>query len=302
MYTEKNVLEILNKEKVTYKTNHLNGIVIHSFSALKDLKENSITWVKRIDEQSLIYLNAVSQVLALSDINEYREDLDNIIFVPNLKRTFFRIIKELFHNLDYDQQTPKIEEDSTVLSKYIGDSLYVGHHSFIDRNVSIGNRVTIMHNVVIQGNVIIGDDVFIESGANIGVCGFGYYLNEENKSERVPHLGKVIIGNKVVIGASACIARGSLNDTVIEDNVKIDNLCHIAHSVHLKNGAMITACSEISGSVTVGENTWLGPNTSIKNGLTLGNNVFTGIATNIVKNVPDDVLIYGNPGKTKEGQ
>ncbi|MXQ72771.1 hypothetical protein GSF08_02265 [Clostridiaceae bacterium DONG20-135] len=299
MYSINDVLKILEKGKVKYKYNYLAEISINAFSSLNDLKENSITWVKHINEHSVAYLKNTSNVLFLCDIDEYREDLDNVIFVANLKRTFFRIIKEFFGEMDYDQQIPKVEKSAIVLSEKIGNSVYIGHHSFIDRNVSIGNNVTILHNVVIQGNVSIADDVFIESGANIGVCGFGYYLNEQNKSERVPHLGRIIIGNKVVIGAGTCIARGSLNDTIIEDNVKIDNLCHIAHSVHLRDGAMITACSEISGSVTIGENTWLGPNTSIKNGLTLGNNVFTGIATNVVKDVPDDTLIYGNPGKIK---
>lgn len=219
--------------------------------------------------------------------------------MDNVKRVYFRVLKHFFKNMDYDLKVPRIENSAVVMCENYGENLYVGQNSFIDKDVVIGNNVTILHNVVIQGNVKIGNDCIIESGTVIGACGFGYYKNEIGKPEKVPHLGGVVIGNNVTIGAGNCISRGSINDTIIEDNVKTDNLCHIAHSDHLKDGVMLAACAELSGSVTIGEDTWIAPGVTVINGAKIGKDVYTGIATNIVKDVPDGALIYGNPGKVK---
>lgn len=302
IYTSQDILHYLDMNNINYRTSGLKDMSINTFCPFNNLKENAITWAKKLKPEDYQRVGEYSNMIVFTDMVNFHEKSTNFIFVENLKATFFRTIKYMFSHLDFDIKESKIEDSAIVLTENIGENLYVGHQSFIDKDVSIGDNVTIMNNVVIQGNVSIGNSVFIESGSIIGVCGFGYYMNNEGKPEKVHHLGKVMIGNNVTIGAATCICRGSLDNTVIEDNVKIDNLCHIAHSVHLKDGAMVAACAEISGSAIIGENTWIAPNVSVINGVTVGNDVSTGIATNIVKNVPDNVLIYGNPGKIKEKQ
>lgn len=292
-----------------YNTLHANDIFYKStckdmkfrtFCTFNDKKEEAITWLKNPDAQDITVLSRYNNFITFIDIEAYDGKLKNVIFVQDLKRTFFTLIKCFFEHLDTDVKVAKVEKNATLLSEYHGENLYVGHHSFIDENVVLGNDVTIMNNVTIQGNVIIGNDVFIESGTVIGACGFGYFKDKDNHSQKVPHLGRVIIGNHVFIGAGNMISRGSLNDTIIKDYVKTDNLCHIAHSSILEEGVMLAACAELSGSVKIGENTWIAPGVSIINGAVVGKNVYTGIGTNIVKDVPDGVLIYGNPGKIKE--
>lgn len=293
------ICKFLDGYAVTYKYNRCNA-KINSCCSLNDLKDNSLTWIKILTEENKKMIADYNDLLVFTDMKYYDEKVDNTIFVNNLKTVFFSIVKHFFSELDIDIKKPNIEKTANVLSRQYGEGLYVGNNSFVDKNVIIGKNVTIMNNVVIQGNVIIGNNVFIESGSNIGVCGFGYYKNEYGKPVKVPHIGGVVIGNDVVVGAGTCICRGSLDNTIIHDNVKIDNLCHIAHSVKLENGVMVAACSEISGSTVIGEDTWIAPGVTIINGTTIGNNVYTGIATNIVKDVPDNTLIYGNPGKIKE--
>lgn len=298
-YTEKDVFSFFNKLNINYEST-CSKIKFTDVCSIEGLKNNSITWVKEINDGVYNKINGYNNLLVISDIKFYNEKYENIIFIPDLKNNFFELIKYCFSHNDPDIKKAKIEDSSVILSNNFGDNLYVGHHSFIDENVMIGNNVTIMNNVVIQGKVEIGDNTFIESGAVIGAVGFGYYKDSNNHPQKVPHLGKVIIGNYVTIGAGSCISRGSLNDTIIKDYVKIDNLCHIAHSVHLDEDVMVAACAEISGSVHIGENTWIAPGVTVINGTKIGKDVFTGIGTNIVKNVPDNVLIYGNPGKIKE--
>lgn len=126
----------------------------------------------------------------------------------------------------------------------------------------------------------------------IGGEGFGYADNK-----KLPHIGKVIIGNNVDIGANCCIDRGCLDNTVIGDNVKIDNLVHIAHSVKIGKKTKIAAHTMIAGSVTIGEDVWIGPSVSIINGVTIGDDAYIGIGTNIITDVPAGETWCGNPGK-----
>lgn len=298
-YTQHDVYALLIHLNINYKST-CEDIHFNKFCSINTLENSSITWIKKINKEHISLLKQHSNVLVFSDINYFDDDIKNIIYVPNLKRSFFRIIGSLFKKNTIASKVPLIEKTATMLSKHIGKNLYLGHNSFIDKDVVLGDNVMIMNNVVIQGKVSIGNDTFIESGAAIGVEGFGFFRNEDGNHEKVPHLGGVMIGNHVFIGANTCICKGSIDNTIIEDYAKIDNLCHIAHSTKIQENAVIIACSEISGSVHIGKNTWIAPGVTILNGLTIGNNVCIGIGSNIVKDVPDNVLIYGNPGKIKE--
>ena len=288
-------LNYLNEKKVHYRVNELKQILITQYCPLKALKPHAITWLKQYDAK---ITEANPETLFICKIEDHTEHGDNVIFVESLKRTFFRIIRDLF-NLDAMKES-KIEPSAVVLSKQVGDAVYIGHHTFIDKEVTIGDGTIIMHNVTIQGKVVIGDDCLIESGAVIGGCGFGTYLDEEGHPELVPHPAGVTIGDHVKIFANTCIVRGCLSDTIIEDHAMVDNLCHIAHNVHLHENVQVAACSEISGSATIGRDSWIAPGVTILNGIHVGENVYTGIGSNLVKDVPDHTLVYGNPAKSKK--
>jgi acetyltransferase-like isoleucine patch superfamily enzyme len=90
---------------------------------------------------------------------------------------------------------------------------------------------------------------------------------------------------------------GVLSNTVINDYVKTDDHVHIAHNVEVNWGCFITACSEISGSVRIGEQSWLGPNCSVIDKVTIGAKAFIGIGAVVTKDVSSSVVLAGNPGK-----
>ncbi|MEE6067403.1 UDP-3-O-(3-hydroxymyristoyl)glucosamine N-acyltransferase, partial [Avibacterium paragallinarum] len=106
-------------------------------------------------------------------------------------------------------------------------------------------------NVNIYHQVQIGEHCLIQSGAVIGSDGFGY-ANDKGRWIKIPQTGTVIIGNHVEIGACTCIDRGALDATVIEDNVIIDNLCQIAHNVHIGTGTAVAGGVIMAGSLKVG--------------------------------------------------
>ena len=111
------------------------------------------------------------------------------------------------------------------------------------------------------------------------------------------HLGGVDIGENVEIGAVNSVVRGALGNTVIQDYVKTDNLVHIAHNCFIGKGSLLTACAEISGSVTLGKNVWLGPNCSLNNKISIGDKSFIGLGAVVTKNIPPNEVWAGNPAR-----
>ncbi len=134
----------------------------------------------------------------------------------------------------------------------IGDGVQLGANVFIGPNTTVGAYTKAYPNVSIYHDCVIGERCLFQSGAVIGSDGFGY-ANEQGRWVKIPQTGRVHIGNMTEIGACTCIDRGALDDTVIGDNVIIDNLCQIAHAVRVGSGTAIAGCTTIAGSVTVGK-------------------------------------------------
>ena len=133
----------------------------------------------------------------------------------------------------------------------IGDEAIIGAGCFIGKNAKIGAKTQLWANVTIYHEVQIGSGCLIQSSAVIGSDGFGY-ANDRGRWIKIPQTGTVIIGNNVEIGACTCIDRGALDATVIEDNVIIDNLCQIAHHVHIGTGTAVAGGVIMAGSLKVG--------------------------------------------------
>lgn len=297
-YTIKNIVELLDKYNVEYHCEGKTDAGFDGFCPLNRLKDNSLTWVRNADNLNVDELNQHHNLVLIAENGASIPNASfSILYVPNAHRTFFRIVQELFAEMDPEIKLPQIASTAVVETEQFGEALYVGHHTVIEKGVKLGNHVTILNNVTIQGNVTIGDYTTIESGTVIGACGFGHYWDEEERPIDVPHFGGVVIGNHVKIGASNTISRGCLADTVIEDYVKTDNLVHIAHNDYIKYGAMLTACVEISGSTTVGKNAWLAPGTAVREGIELGDDIYTGIGTVITKSQPAGKVVVGVPAK-----
>jgi len=163
---------------------------------------------------------------------------------------------------------------------------------------SIGERSIIHSNCVIRDGVEIGDDVIVHPGAVIGADGFGFYRDNNDLFQRFPHLGGVKINNGVEIGANTTIDKGTLGNTEIGTNTKINNLCHIAHNVNIGNNCVINCGVTISGSVIVGDECWIGPGVNIRDGITIGKEALIGMGAAVVNNIADGVTAIGIPART----
>lgn len=133
--------------------------------------------------------------------------------------------------------------------------------------------------------------------SGIGGTGFGFVRNVDGELERFPHYGQVLLGQNVEIGQYACIDRGALTDTVLEDGVKIDNLCHIAHGAHIGAHTSIAALTCIEGSVRIGKRCTIGSNVTFQIGSGCGDEVIVGSGSVVTKWIPDGEVWAGNPAK-----
>ncbi|WP_096087297.1 UDP-3-O-(3-hydroxymyristoyl)glucosamine N-acyltransferase [Agaribacterium haliotis] len=134
----------------------------------------------------------------------------------------------------------------------IGDDTELYSGVCIGDESKIGARSLIFSNVVIYHQVELGDDVTVHANTTIGADGFGFAPSEAGWT-KIHQIGRVVIGNRVEIGANTSIDRGALGDTVIEDGVIIDNQVHIAHNVKIGEASALAGCTGIAGSTSIGK-------------------------------------------------
>ena len=175
----------------------------------------------------------------------------------------------------------------------IGDDCIIESGSVIDYKVKIGNRARIDSNVSVSYSVI-GGDVVILPGARIGQDGFGF-STDKGVHKKIYHTGRVIIGNNVEIGANSCIDRGSINDTIIEDLCRIDNLVQIGHNAYIKKGTILVAQVGIAGSSKVGSYCALGGQVGVAGHVTIADGVQIAGQGGVIQDIKEPGIMGGTP-------
>lgn len=139
----------------------------------------------------------------------------------------------------------------------IAANCQIGPGCFIGEGVSLGADTRLVANVTVCHQTQIGERAILHPGVVIGSDGFGL-ANDRGKWIKIPQVGRVVIGNDVEIGANTTVDRGAIEDTVIEDGVKIDNLVQIAHNVHIGAHTVLAGQVGIAGSAKIGKHCALG--------------------------------------------
>lgn len=176
----------------------------------------------------------------------------------------------------------------------IGCDSVIGCGAVIEEKVIIGKKCRIGSNVVINHGCIVGDNVIIESGAVIGGDGFGW-ANHDGTWVKIPQVGRVLIGNDVSIGNNACIDRGAIEDTIIEDNCIIDNMVHIAHNVKIGQGSAIAGQTGFAGSTTLGQNCTVAGQVGFSGHITIADNTHFLAKAGVTRNIEQSGVYSGFP-------
>ncbi|HET9580126.1 MAG TPA: UDP-3-O-(3-hydroxymyristoyl)glucosamine N-acyltransferase, partial [Usitatibacter sp.] len=162
----------------------------------------------------------------------------------------------------------------------------IGSGCAVGANVTIGAGTRLHPRVTIYDGCTLGARCIVHSGAVIGADGFGM-ARDSGRWVKIPQVGAVRIGDDVEIGANTTIDRGALDDTVVEDGVKLDNLIQIAHNCVIGAHTVIAGCTGISGSTTVGRHCMIGGGVGIVGHISICDNVvisgFSLVAKSILK-------------------
>jgi UDP-3-O-[3-hydroxymyristoyl] glucosamine N-acyltransferase len=187
-------------------------------------------------------------------------------------------------------------------SAIVAGTARVGSHVWIGRNARIGERVTIYPHCFIGDDVVVGDEsiiypnvsiyreceigrrVIIHAGAVIGADGFGLAL-DDGKWLKIPQVGAVTVGDDVEIGANTTIDRGALENTVIEEGVKLDNQIQVAHNVRIGAHSAMAGCVGIAGSAKIGRHCTVGGASVILGHLEVADHVNVSAGTLVTKSI-----------------
>ena len=260
----------------------------------KNTKQNILSWCSDKNKDILLNVKVGTFIISNNIEKNYLKDNCNYIVVENPRRTFQEILTKFF----VEKLEAKIAETAKIdKSVQLGKDIFIGENVVIEKNCIIGNNTIVQHNTTIFKDTKIGKNVVIGANNTIGGIGFGYEKDENGEFQLIPHIGNVVLKDNVEIGNNTSIDRAVLGSTILEENVKVDNLVHIAHGVQIGRNSVIIANSMIAGSVKIGENSWIAPSASILNQKSIGNNSLVGMGAVVLKNVGNNEVVAGSPAK-----
>lgn len=287
--------------KTNYKEKDFD---VTSISSLNNVKDNSI----------LFYTSTINFKFKLKDNAEYDlnqlEKFKNIILIAseeiktktnipiitskNPRLDFQRVVMEFFSDEEFKTGIHKtaIIEDDVI----IGKDVYIGSNCYIGNGVEIGDKTKILQNTCVYGRTKIGKGTVIKSNTTIGSEGFSFSFTG-NELFHFPHVGSIRIGENVWIGSNCTVEKSQIDETVIEDHVKIDDLVHVGHNSKIKKFSQITVGSIIGGRVTIGQECWIAPHVVIDTGIEVGENSLIGTSSFVKADVEKNSIMIGSPAK-----
>ena len=299
---------------------HISATLIgessQNFTGLNHLENASANQVSFIGSSKYTKLYADSRAGAVV-INENLKHLVSgeipLLVVPNADLAMAKLLSL------YEPESPVFEKAISPLAYIhptasIGENCKVGAGSYIGANVVLAEGVTLYPNVTVLDDCTIGTQTIIWPGTvirerskigafcifhnnvSIGADGFGYRPAEDGSGlVKIVHIGNVIIGNGVEIGANSCVDRAKFDSTIVGDGCKIDNLVQIAHNCILGRCCIMAGHSGLPGSVTLGDGVIIGGSASIKDHTTIHSGAVVAAGSGVMGDVGAGKTVLGYP-------
>jgi UDP-3-O-[3-hydroxymyristoyl] glucosamine N-acyltransferase len=288
-------------------------LMIASPEQIDFAQENQITFIGSKKYAHLWLSSKACAVIVNEEINLAAVENKAIIKVKNADLAMSQVLDLYADSLpqfDTAIHTTAVIDKSAV----IGEGCKIGANCFIGKNVVLGSNVSIYPNVTIFDNTSIGENTTIWSGAvirektvigknciihsnsTIGADGFGYRPSADGRGlVKITHIGNVVIGNHVEIGANTCIDRAKFSSTIIGDGCKLDNLVQIGHNSRMGKSCIMAGSSGLAGSVTLGNGVIVGGGACISDHVTLGDGVQVGGQSGVINNFEAGKKVLGYP-------
>lgn len=241
--------------------------VIHSVATLEHAAKGQISFLSNAKYRRYLSETTASAVLIKEDDLPFVAPGTAAIIVADPYVAFAKVAQLLdttpqiavnIHESAIIADTAVVASDAAIgpnvvigAGAVIGSGVQIGAGSYIGENVQLGDNSRLWANTTLYHGVRIGRSCLIHSGAVIGADGFGF-ANERGNWLKIPQTGTVVIGDHCEIGANTTIDRGAIENTVIGNNVIIDNQCQIAHNVRIGDHTAIAGCTVVAGSVNIG--------------------------------------------------
>jgi UDP-3-O-[3-hydroxymyristoyl] glucosamine N-acyltransferase len=292
------IVSVLSKMGVNFESEG-SKIRVHGIASIDRATESDLAFCWYVGEKGVSYISGSNAGVILCKtemqglVHPNKSQL--LIFTDNPRLTFVRATREMTRQ----EQLVGISPRAVISEKAkIGSGCYIGDYTVIGDNCSLGDNTVIHDRVSLVQNCIIGNNCVLQSGASLGSDGFAFERCEGGELEKFPHNGYVRLGNNVEIYTNCSVARGSLSDTSIGDGTKLDSLVHIAHNVTVGKNCELTAGTIIGGSTSIGDISWTGLNSTLKNGIKVGRNVIVASGASVINDVSDGDIVAGVPARS----
>jgi len=198
---------------------------------------------------------------------------------------YFARVTQLWRRHTRVRAAPSVHASAVIDPEaYVDASASIGPLCVVERGARIGADTVLKARVSIGEDCRVGDRCLLHSGVVVGADGFGFAPND-GAWEKIEQLGAVVIGNDVEIGANTCIDRGALDDTVIEEGVKLDNLIQIGHNVRVGRHTAMAACVGVAGSARIGAHCTIGGAAVVLGHLVVADHVHISAASVVTRSI-----------------
>lgn len=277
-------------------------IKVSSFAKIENGRPGQLCFYANPKYEQYVYASKASIILVNADF-EPKQPVDaTLVRVENAYNAIAQLLKHVSDSRKkYHRHRGLFSR--IALSAKIGPKVYVGSFSYIGKKCRIGECTKIYEHVYIgEGTVIgknciiypgvriypgmvIGDRVILHANSVIGSDGFGNAPKEDGSWEKIEHLGNVIIGDDVEIGACTTVDRAEMESTIIGNGVKIDNLCQVAHNVQIGDNTAMAALTGIAGSAKIGRNCILAGQVGVVGHINVADHTTVAAKSGVIGNV-----------------
>ncbi len=198
---------------------------------------------------------------------------------------YFARLTRLWKREQHQHKGPRIHPSAVIdPNASVADDAVIGPLCVIERGARVGSGSVLKSRVTLGEDCSIGARCIVHAGVVIGADGFGFALHK-GQWEKIEQLGAVCIGDDVEIGANTCIDRGALDDTVIENGVKLDNLIQIGHNVRVGQHTAMAGCVGVAGSARIGAHCTVGGGAIVLGHLTVADHVHISAASVVTRSI-----------------
>jgi len=295
--------KVLNSMGVSYKKiGKKSTATFNSVMTMNDAVAGSLIFINKpgsrtVEQIEMSHASVVLLERAWGENNSHvLGNMETSIFlVDSPRQVITMILKRLYPDdeLYYRGIHPTASIDSEAK---IHPTVSIGPYCIVGK-CKIGENSRVQAFSIIKDNAIIGKNVIIREYCQVGGCGFGFVRTKDGHLERMPHIGKVIIEDDVELFPYVNVDRGTLGTTQIKKGSKIDHYSHIGHNTTVGENTIITAGTVLCGGSSIGDRSWAGVGSIIKDNISVGSDVTLGMGSVVIKDVEHGQILAGVPAK-----